>query len=256
MKPGRLIFICILLFTFSGCKQVSKSLTVSRHAVDEFHRKDSAALCDRFSSDMLDAMPFDSLERVISQTVQAVGEPVGECRWHYGYQIVGLDPFRTVTVYKCPHEKETLKVFVVLDVGTEEGTVVSGLWADSPIIRDLGILLRVELCPGVEENTMRCQEELEHAGWSMPRVYLWTEWQNVKKGDRLIMEWQTPDGRMIHDYVHEVKPHSSNTYMFWSWIEPHEIPADMHSDEVVVKIGINGREVESFPVKFIQNSAE
>jgi len=252
MKPRYIIVLVVLAVSGFGCRQVSKSLTVSRGAVEEFHGKNTQGLCDRFSAEMLEVMPCDSMERIIRQTVEEVGEPTGRCRWYYTYQIVKLNPFRTVTVYRCPFEKEPVKVTVVVDVGTDEGTVVSGLWADSPRIREQRLLVRVELCKEVDKNTMRCVEPITRAKWTQPWIIVWTEWQGLKKGDKLSMEWHGPQDEPVKDFEHEVKPHSSKSYMFWSWIEPSELNNIYEPYGTWrVRIGVNSREVEAFPVEVI-----
>jgi hypothetical protein len=252
MKQGYFIALIILLVSGFGCKQVSKSLTVSRDAVEEFHRKDAQGLCDRFSAEMLESMPCDSMARIMRQTVDEVGEPTGTCRWYYTYQIIKLNPFRTVTVYRCPFEKEPVKVTVVVDVGTDEGTVVSGLWADSPRIRKQRLLVRVELCREVDKNTLRCVQPVTRAEWTQPWIIVWTEWQGLKKGDQLRMEWHSPQDEPLDNFEHEVKSHSSKSYMFWSWIEPKEVNnIDEPYGTWTVLISVNSRDVEIFPVEVI-----
>ncbi len=242
------IFLLVLTAAACGCKRVTKSIEVSRSAADEFHRGAAAGLCDRFSGEMLCGMPCDTLDRVIRQTVDTVGEPKGKCRWHYTYQVVKLDPFRTVTAFKCPFEREDVKVTVVVDV-TEEGTVVSGLWGDSPLIREQRLLLHVKLCGGLDENAGLCLDPIERAEWSQERICVWTEWQGLRKGDKVIMEWYSPAGVAVFDFVHDVKNEDRRSYKVWSWIEPADVDVEEPFGEWTVRIGVNGKEIEAFPVR-------
>jgi hypothetical protein len=247
---SEIIFLVLIGFTACGCKRVSKSLDVSRSAVEEFHRGAADGLCGRFSDEMIKAMPCDALARVIRQTRDAVGEPTGPCRWHYTWQIVKLNPFRTVTIYQCPYEKEDVKVTVVVDV-TEEEAVVSGLWSDSPSIREQRVLIRVELCRDVDENALTCEAEISQAEWSWERIWVWTEWQGIRKGDKIIFEWYTPEGQAAGDFVHEVKRDPERSYKSWSWIEPEEMDIENPCGTWTVKIGVNGKEIEAFPVMVV-----
>lgn len=248
MRKIFLVALAIFSVLFFGCERVTKSLDVSRAAVDEFHRGAAQGLCGRFSDEMLESMSCDSLERVVRQTVDAVGEPAGKCRWYYTYKIVELDPFRTVTIYKCPFEKEEVKVTVVVDVTGDEA-VVSGLWSDSPGIRNQRLLVRVELCREVDENSSACVEPLTEAQWTDSRIWVWTEWQGVRKGDRIIFEWFDPDNEAAGDFVHEVESENRRSYKSWSWIEPVELDIEEPYGTWTVRIGVNGKEIEAFPVR-------
>jgi len=135
----------------------------------------------------------------------------------------------------------------VVDV-TDDGTFVSGLWSDSKILRKNSFLTRVELCRDVNPQNNWYIDPLEKSGWDSPRIYVWTSWQGVKKGDRLIMEWLGPSGQSVADYTHEVGDFESRSYQFWSWIEPNDLKVENPGGTWIVKIGINDRLIEEYPV--------
>jgi len=114
------IALPILLVSICGCGQIRESWETCAEAARDLHRGDAQALCRRFSETMLSALPCHAMERVLRQTVAAVGEPVGECRWAYTYRIQTLDPLRAAAVYKCPFAHETVKVTVAV---TDRATV-------------------------------------------------------------------------------------------------------------------------------------
>ncbi|HUT54247.1 MAG TPA: hypothetical protein VM658_12740 [bacterium] len=245
IKPAALLSLLLLL---GGCKQVSKSLDVSRWAADDFSGGKAESLCDRFSDEMRAAMPCDSMERVLRQTADLDGASQGPCKWNYTYKIMGLDPFRTVTIYRCPFAKEDIKLTVVVDV-TDNGAFVSGLWSDSPRIREQRLLTRVELCGSINEKKSSCARKIEKASWGDPKIQVWTAWQGVRTGDKLIMEWRDPDGKQAADFVREVEPQEPGCYYFWSWIEPATTETSSPCGRWTVKIGANGKMIEEYPVE-------
>jgi hypothetical protein len=248
MKRIKLAALVGLLLFAGGCKQVSKSLDVSRWTADDFSGMKAQNLCDRFSDEMREAMPCDSVDRTLRQTADLAGAAQGPCQWNYTYKIVGLDPFRTVSIYRCPFAKEDIKLTVVVDV-TDRGAFVSGLWSDSPRIREQRLLTRVELCGSVNEKNSSCAEKISAASWSDPRIQVWTAWQGVRTGDKLIMQWHDPDGKQAADVVREVKPQEPGGYNFWTWIEPATTETSSPCGTWMVKIGANRKMIEEYPVE-------
>jgi hypothetical protein len=251
-KTGLIVCLALITVGCGSCRQVRKSWEVSRRAVDEFQEGKAEALCSRFSDEMLEAMPCDSTDLIIRQTAGLHGKSMGKCKWHYTYRVTRMDPFRSVARYKCPYTKEPIILTVVVDV-TDNGAFVTGLWSNSELIRnELRLLTRVALCEEVNENTNRCDRRIEKAQWSWPRVYVWTSWQGVKNGDKLIMEWFSPAGQSVTDFVHEAQNGSSKTYNFWSYIEPEEVEVENPYGTWTVKIGANGKLIEEYPLEIIK----
>jgi hypothetical protein len=145
------VLLPILFVLLSGCADLQESWEACAEVAEDVHWGKAQALCERFSGPMLETLPCDAVERVLRQTVDLVGEPVGECRWAYTYRIHGVDPLQATAIYKCPFAREEVKVTVSVEM-TESGTRISGLWSDSPRLRDQPVLLRFELCREIDKQ--------------------------------------------------------------------------------------------------------
>jgi hypothetical protein len=216
MKRSLQLFLAFVLLITAGCGKMKESYDMSEQTANDFHNKDAEALCSNFTQEMLDVMPCDVTKRVLDQTIAKVGEPIGECGWSWTYNITSFDPFRAVSIYKCPFEKETVKLTVVVDV-MNDGAKISGLWADSSILRKSPMLLRVKLCENISGN--KCDGEVERIVWDMEKIYVANSWQNTKPGDKITWTWYTPDGDEVTNLTHNISG-KHDPYYSWSYIEP------------------------------------
>jgi hypothetical protein len=242
--------LLVLLGLLCGCAEVQESWEACAAAAEYLHQGDSDALCRQFSDGMLEALPCSAVDRVLRQTVDLVGEPVGSCRWHFTYRIHGVDPLQATSVYKCPFAREAVKVTVAVEV-TETGTRITGLWSDSPSLRSHPMLLRFELCREIDERRNACVGKLSETAWSEPRISVWNQWQNLRGGDRVVWEWFAPSGDLVTEFEYRVEESPPFDYRTWAYIEPAKMKVASPYGTWTVKLGLNDRELEAFPVEVV-----
>ncbi len=246
------LLFAVAIFTL-GCDNTKRSWNLSRDAARMFHQGDHETLCQLYTPTMLELLPPEVMERVIRQTADAVGEPVGQCKWHYTYRITEFDPFRSFAIYKCPYQRESVKVTVAVEI-EDAGPKISGLWADSPTLRKTPMLLRVVLCRGINENGHVFDSPLEMADWAEPRLYVWTEWQGLKSGDKVLFDWLGPDGTEVTYFNYDVPTDVERVWKVWSWIEPSQLEVAAPSGKWTVKIFLNDKEREAFKFDVISSA--
>jgi hypothetical protein len=249
------IALPILLVSICGCGEVRESWEACSEAARDLHRGDAQALCRRFSETMVSALPCHAMERVLRQTVGAVGEPVGECRWAYTYRIQSLDPLRAVAVYKCPFEHEAVRVTVAVQV-TDGGAEITGLWTDSPRIRSSRLLIKFEMCQKLDERRNACIGPVSKVAWSEPRISVWNQWQNLRGGDEVAWSWVAPDGTNVSRFAHQVEESPPFDYRTWSYIEPAELKVESPYGTWTVTVGLNDEERETLRFEIVREGAE
>ena len=245
MRRQLSIALLILLACLCGCGEVQESWEACAEAAEDVHWGAAQALCGRFSEQMLETLPCDAVDRVLRQTAQAVGEPVGSCSWAYTYRIHSVDPLRATATYKCPFAREAVKVTVSVEV-TESGTRISGLWSDSPSLRSHPVLLRFELCREINEKRNACVGPLSETTWSEPRISVWNRWQNLRGGDRVVWEWFAPNGDHVTEFGYQVEESPPFDYRTWTYIEPAKLQVGDPYGTWTVKLGLNWKELEAF----------
>ncbi len=245
------VALLVLLTSLLGCGGVQESWHACADAADDLHRGNAEALCARFSEQMLEAVPCDALERVLRQTVDIVGAPIGECSWGYTYRVHGFDPLQATAVYTCPFAREALKVTVSVEV-TESGTRISGLWSDSPSLRSHPMLLRFEHCREIDAGRNACIGKLSETAWHAPRISVWNQWQNLRGGDRVSWVWLAPNGDEVTEHRYEVEESPPFDYRTWSYIEPDEVAVGDPYGTWTVKLALNGKELEGFPIEVVR----
>ncbi len=243
--------LLVLLTSLLGCGGVRESWEVCAEVAEDVHQGNAEALCGRFSEQMLEAVPCDALERVLRQTVDIVGAPIGECGWAYTYRIHGVDPLQATAVYKCPFSREALKVTVTVEV-SESGTRISGLWSDSPSLRSHPVLLRFELCREIDAGKNACIGKLSETAWHEPRISVWNQWQGLRGGDRVSWVWLAPDGEQVAKHQHEVEESPPANYRTWSYIEPAQLQVRNPYGTWTVKLALNEKELEAFPIEVVR----
>lgn len=244
----------IVLISLLGCAEVRESWEVSSRAARDVHQGNAQALCGRFSEKMLEALPCDAVERVLRQTVDLVGAPMGECGWAYTYRAHSIDPLQSVAIYKCPFARESVKVTVAVEV-RESRTRITGLWTDSPLLRSRPVLLRFELCREINEGRNACIGRLTETSWSEPRISVWNKWQNLRGGDRVGWKWIAPGGESVAEFEHQVEESPSFDYRTWAYIEPAEMKTKNPYGTWTVKLGLNGKELEDFQFEVVHRGA-
>jgi hypothetical protein len=245
------IALLIVLVSLFGCAELRESWEACSEAAEAVHLGDADALCGRFSEKMLEALPCDAVERVLRQTVDAVGAPIDSCRWAYTYRVHSVDPVQATAIYKCPFAHEAVKVTVTVEV-TESGPRISGLWSDSPSLRSHPVLLRFELCREINEKRNACVGTLSETAWSEPRISVWNRWQNLRGGDRVVWEWFAPNGENVTEFEYQVEESPPFDYRTWAYIEPAELQVGGPYGTWTVKLGLNGKELEAFPFEVIR----
>ena len=248
------IALPILLVSICGCGEIRESWDASAEAARAVHRGDAQALCGRFSEAMLSALPCDATERVLRQTVAAVGEPVGECHWGYTYRIQTLDPLHSVAIYKCPFARETVKVTVAIQV-TDSGTEISGLWTDSSRIRTNPLLIRFELCRKINEAKNACVGPISTTAWDEPRIAVWNQWQNLRGGDEIAWSWLAPDGGDVTRLVHQVEESPPHDYRTWSYIDPAQLELANPYGTWTVKLELNDEQRDALDFEVVPGEA-
>ncbi len=248
MKKSIQLLAAFLLLGLAGCGNMKESYNLSEQTAKDFHNQDADALCANFSDEMLEVMSCDVTKRVLEQTIAKVGEPTGECGWSLTYRITSFDPFQAVSVYKCPFEKEKVKLTITVDV-TGEGAKVSGLWADSSILRKSGMLIDVKLCENLSGN--KCGAEIEHARWDMEKIYVANNWQAIKEGDQITCKWYAPDGDEISKFTHRVKG-DYNPYYSWCSIEPSYFTIENPYGAWEMTTELNGDKINTFEFEVVE----
>jgi hypothetical protein len=250
MRRQLSIALAILLASLCGCAEVRESWEVCAEVAEEVHWGEAQALCERFSEKMLETLPCDAVERVLRQTVDAVGEPIGKCSWAYTYQAQSIDPLQATATYKCPFEYEAVKVTVAVEV-TESGTRITGLWSDSPSLRSHPVLLRFELCREINQKRNACVGKLSETGWSEARISVWNRWQNLRSGDRVVWDWFAPNGDDVTEFEYQVEESPPFDYRTWAYIEPAEVQVGDPYGTWTVRLGLNGKELEAFQFEVV-----
>lgn len=248
------IALLIVLTSLLGCGEVRESWEAGSMAARDVHRGNSQALCGRFSEKMLEALPCDAVERVLRQTVDVVGAPLGKCRWAYTYQVHSVDPVQATAIYKCPFARESVKVTVAVEV-RESGTRITGLWTDSPLLRSSPVLLRFELCREINEGRNACIGRLSETAWNEPRISVWNRWQNLRGGDRVGWKWLAPNGEQVTEFEHQVEESPPFEYRTWAYIEPDELETESPYGTWTVKLALNGKELEAFQFEVVGREA-
>jgi hypothetical protein len=250
MQRHMSLALLVLLVSLPGCGGVQESWEACAEVAEDLHRGNAEALCGRFSEQMLETLPCDAVERVLRQTVDAVGAPIGECSWAYTYRIHGVDPLQATAIYKCPFSREALKVTVSVEV-SENGTRISGLWSDSPSLRSHPVLLRFELCREIDAGRNACIGKLSETAWHEPRISVWNQWQNLRGGDRVSWEWLAPNGEKVTEFEYQVEESPPFDYRTWSYIEPAELEVGIPHGTWTVKLARNGKELEAFQFEVV-----
>lgn len=245
------VALLVLLTTLAGCGGVRESWNTCAEAAEDVHHGNADALCQRFSERMAEALPCDAVERVLRQTVEVVGAPIGECSWGYTYRIHGFDPLQATAIHKCPFSREALKVTTTVEV-TEGGTRISGLWSDSPSLRSHPMLLRFELCREIDTAKNACIGKLDETSWQVPRIAVWNQWQNLRGSDQVSWEWLAPNGEKITEHRYQVEESPPFDYRTWSYIEPAELALVNPYGTWTVKLALNGKELEAFPIEVVR----
>ena len=251
MRRRLFMALLIALAPLSGCGEIQESWQACAEAAEYVHLGDAEALCGRFSEKMLEALPCDAVERVLRQTADLVGDPVGRCRWAYTYRVQSVDPVQATAIYKCPFAYQDVKVTVSVEV-TESGTRISGLWNDAPSLRSHPVLLRFELCREIDEAKNACIGKRSETSWSEPRISVWNQWQNLRGGDRVAWGWFAPSGQVVADFDYQVEESPPFDYRTWAYIEPAELELENPYGTWTVKLALNGKELEGFPFEVVR----
>lgn len=254
MRRTLWIVLPMLLASICGCGEMRESWRACAEATRALHRGDARALCGKFSETMLSALPCDAVERVLRQTVDAVGEPAGECRWAYTYLIQTFEPLRATAVYRCPFAREAVRVTVAVEVAGG-GSEITGLWTDSPRIRSNPLLIRFELCRKLDETRGACFGPISEAPWSKPRISVWNQWQNLRGGDEVAWSWVTPSGEELVRFAHQVEESPAFDYRTWSSIEPAEFAVDNPYGIWTVRVELNQEERDRLHFEVVPGEA-
>ena len=131
--------VCLPVTACDSAGDIAGSWELADWAASAVHRGAAPELCARFSAEMLTVVSCDALDRLLREVHEAMGEPVGACRWAYTYRIAGLDPLIATTIRSCPFAQGDLSVTVTAQVDGGAQQVV-GLWLDAPAIRGLSLV--------------------------------------------------------------------------------------------------------------------
>ena len=107
--------------------------------------------------------------------------------------------------------KSTLPVLAILFM--INFTPVDVISSGHPILSHIG------LCEKVDKDSGTCLNNLDFARWNMSSIYVFTTWEDLKAGDKLILTWYSPDGSKVSEKSFEISS-KMKTYNAWSAISP------------------------------------
>lgn len=234
----------VVVLLLASSPALAAKWSEAQKAAELFHSGKTERLCRLFTGEMLAAMPCDALARVARQTEELVGAPLGACEYAGVHKTDPDHPGLTQTVFTCGYAREDVKVTVILKK-TSSGRKVGGLWAESPVLLNNGVLARVALCAGIGGDNMPAGE-LERSDFKEDKLYVWTEWLNLQIGDELRMKWNGPGGEPVADIPYSIESRPDPSYNFWTFITPASTALDKPGGRWSVDLFKNGEKVDTF----------
>jgi hypothetical protein len=228
-----------------SCQDLGASRATMKGAAEEYQAGDAAALCGRFDPVMLEEISCAAMERMLRQTAAVVGAPVGECSAEASFKVQSFRPLKATGWYRCPFANDQVRLTFTAEVKNHQGRI-TGLWAESPRLKQAPMLIGVELARTVDERKGALTGPAEEASWAWPRIYIWTSWQNLKTSDLIAIKFIDPEGRAVAAFDHHPK---TACYRWWAWIEPASLSVNDPLGDWTAAISINGNEVESYSFK-------